>query len=269
MYGRVEHVEQLTPQLVRVVLGGEGLAGFSAGEFTDHYVKLQFPPPGAPYTVPYDADAVRALPREQQPVMRTYSVRSWDPDAGLLTIDFVVHGDEGLAGPWAATAEPGDRIGFFGPGGAYQPDPEAESHLLIGDEAALPAIAATLERLPRDAHVEVYLEVAGRADQQELPMTTDTTVHWVHRDRTGLDYGQALCVAVRANNLPPGRLQAFVHGNADMVKNLRRYLFVEHGLNRSSVSISGYWRTGHTEDRWQATKGDFNQQMEAEESITA
>ena len=88
MYGRVEHVEQLTPHMVRIVLGGEGLDGFTAGEFTDHYVKLAFPPPGAPYTVPFDAAEVRAtLPRSLWPVLRTYTVRSWE--AGRLTIDFV------------------------------------------------------------------------------------------------------------------------------------------------------------------------------------
>src|SRR3712207_9045324 len=109
MFGRVERVKQLTPQLVRVVLGGEGLAGFAAGEFTDHYVKLQFPPPGAPYSVPFDQDAVRALPREQQPVMRTYTVRDWDAAARRLTIDFVVHGDAGIAGPWARDARSEER----------------------------------------------------------------------------------------------------------------------------------------------------------------
>ena len=31
--------------------------------------------------------------------MRTYTVRHWDPIRGELTIDFVVHGDEGVAGP--------------------------------------------------------------------------------------------------------------------------------------------------------------------------
>ena len=262
--------EPLTPQMVRVVFTGEDLTALPELDCTDHYVKILFPPAGATYRWPFDPDELKSRePADQWPVTRTYTIRSYDRQTNELTIDFVVHGDEGLAGPWAAQASPGDQIGFFGPGGGYQPDPDVDSHLLIGDEAALPAIAATLERLPKDSHVEVYLEVAGGEDQQPLPMTNDTTVHWVHRNGTGLGYGQALSVAVRSHQLPPGRLQAFVHGNADMVRDLRRYLFVEHRLDRRSVSISGYWRPGHTEDRWQATKGEFNQEMEAEESAPA
>src|SRR5215207_4161358 len=83
----VLRTSRITPHMVRVVLGGEGLAGFPAGEFTDHYVKLQLPPAGASYQAPYDVDELRAqLPPEQWPVTRTYTVRAWDAAAGELTI---------------------------------------------------------------------------------------------------------------------------------------------------------------------------------------
>lgn len=65
--------------------------------------------------------------------------------------------------------------------------------------------------------------------------------------------------------LPDGDVRAFVHGNAEMIKDLRRFLLVEQGLPRDRVSISGYWRTGQKEDAWQAGKGDFVAQMEREE----
>ena len=69
---RVEDVRRLTPHLIRVVVGGEDLEGFAVGEFTDHYVKLQIPPQGAPYSAPFDADDVKArLPREQWPRTRS------------------------------------------------------------------------------------------------------------------------------------------------------------------------------------------------------
>ena len=107
-----------------MVVGGDDLDGFGAGEFTDHYVKVQIPPPGAGYAAPFDAEAIKEQrPREQWPRVRSYTVRAWDAERSLLTLDFVVHGDEGVAGPWAAAAKPGDVLQLTGPGGAYTPDP--------------------------------------------------------------------------------------------------------------------------------------------------
>ncbi|GAA3307717.1 hypothetical protein GCM10020295_67430 [Streptomyces cinereospinus] len=106
----------------RVVLGGDGLAEFTAGTCTDHYVKLLFPAEGVTYPAPFDLERIRAeFPREQWPVTRTYTVRAWDPEVRELTLDFVLHGDEGLAGPWAMRAQPGETLRFMGPGGAYAP----------------------------------------------------------------------------------------------------------------------------------------------------
>src|SRR5688500_16944185 len=131
--GTVLRTERITPHMIRVVLGGADLAGFPAGEYTDHYVKLLFPQPGVTYPEPFDMERIRAeMPREQWPVTRTYTVRAWDPAAVELTIDFVYHGDVGLAGPWAANARPGDEVRFLGPGGAYAPSPDAAWHLLAG-----------------------------------------------------------------------------------------------------------------------------------------
>ena len=63
----VVSVERLSPAMVRVVLGGPGLTGFAASEFTDHYVKLQFPAPGAGYEAPFDVEEIRArLPVSQR-----------------------------------------------------------------------------------------------------------------------------------------------------------------------------------------------------------
>jgi len=256
----VSRVERLTPHMSRVVLGG--LAGFDAGEFTDHYVKLLFPPDGVTYPEPFDLQWIRAeLPRDQWPRTRTYTVRHWDAEAAELSIDVVHHGDEGIAGPWAARVVPGDEIRLLGPGGGYAPSPEVDWHLLAGDESALPAIAASLERLPAGARAHVFIEVAGPDEEQKLPPVAEVT--WLHRGTAPV--GRALVQAVTDFDFPPGTVQAFVHGEATFVKELRRLLLVERALPRNLVSISGYWRTGHDEDRWQATKRDWNRQVEEEQ----
>ena len=107
---RVLRTQRLSPHMVRVVLGGADLGAFPETPFTDRYVKLQFPRPGVVYPEPFDATLARELPRDQWPVVRTYTVRAFDPAAGELTIDFVVHGDEGVAGPWAAAVRPGAGV---------------------------------------------------------------------------------------------------------------------------------------------------------------
>ena len=260
----VVRTTRLTPHLVRVVLGGEGLAGFPVGDFTDHYVKLLFRPADAPYDVPFDVEQVRAeLPPETWPVTRTYTVRAWDADAGELTIDFVHHGDEGLAGPWAAAARPGDRIQLFGPGGAYTPSPDADWHLLVGDDSALPAIAATVGQLPAGRPARVFVEVPGPEDEQQLTVGEGVELVWVHRE--GREPGTALLGAVLAADLPAGTVHAFVHGEAGFVRDIRRHLRADRTLTPEFTSISGYWRKGRTEDGWQAEKPAWNAEIVAEE----
>lgn len=265
---RVLRTDRLTPHMIRVVAGDTdsgGLASFATGEYTDHYIKILFPLPGVSYPEPLDIAAVRRdMPREQWPRMRTYTVRSFDPHARELTVDFVHHGDEGLAGPWAARAKPGDTFAFLGPGGAYAPDPAADWHLLAGDESALPAIAASLERLPAGARAQVLIEVADAAEEQKLDTPGDTSVVWVHR--AARPVGAALVEAVRALDFPPGRMHAFVHGEAGSVRELRRLLRVEHGIAPAQLSISGYWRRDVDEDGWQAAKADWNASIKKEEA---
>ncbi|MGW1760195.1 siderophore-interacting protein [Streptomyces mirabilis] len=262
----VVRTERLTPHMQRVVLGGEGLAEFTAGTSTDHYVKLLFAPKGVTYPEPFDVERIREeLPREQWPVTRTYTVRAWDPELRELTLDFVVHGDEGLAGPWAARVQPGEVVRFMGPGGAYAPDAGADWHLLAGDESALPAISAALEALPEGAVARAFVEISGRSEEQKID--SDVEVVWLHRGDRPL--GEALVEAVRTLDFPAGRVHAFVHGEAGFVKELRRLLRVEREIPREDLSISGYWRLGHNEDGWQASKRDWNAQVEAEQEATA
>jgi len=263
-HGRVERVEWLTPHMIRIVLGGEGLAAFSAGVFSDHYIKLQFPHEGVAYPEPFDPARIRAeLPREQWPISRTYTVRQWDADTGELTVDFVHHGDEGVAGPWAAAAKPGDDLYFGGPGGGYTPTSDADWYLLAGDESALPAIASCLESLPKGSAAHVFIEVSGPEEEQKLLTPADAEITWLHRGEERV--GQALVRAVSEFDFPAGSPEAFVHGEAGFVKELRRLLRVEHRIPLDQLSISGYWRTGHDEDGWQSSKRDWNRSVEQEQ----
>jgi NADPH-dependent ferric siderophore reductase len=245
----------LTPHLVRVVLGGEDVAALDVGPFTDRYVKLEF-----------------AVADADRPALRTYTISGFDADAGELSLDFVVHGDGvGLAAPWAASAQPGDLVSFRGPGGDYAPSPDASWHLLIGDDSALPAIAASVAALPAGAVARVLVEVPGPDAELSLagPDGTDVAVEWVHRDH-GDTSGAALVRAVAEAALPAGEPEVFLHGEAGAVRALRLQLRAERGYSRESLgSVSGYWRAGRTDEGWRAEKPAWKAAVEQDDDRVA
>lgn len=267
MHARVRSTDWLTPSMVRIVLGDGDLDTFEMpGDpepHTDTYVNLAIPPVDAPYEPVFDPAQVRTHPAEAQPARRRYTVRSWDQSTKQLTLDFVVHGDDGVAAPWAARTEPGDVLVFQGPGSGYRPDPDADWHLMVGDESALPAIAASLEAVPDGVLVVVRLLCDG--PEHELELTTPGTpdLQWLHRTGDPSDV-DLLVESVRTLAFPRGRLHAFVHGEADEVRALRRHLLAERGLSRSDMSCSPYWRRSMSDEAWRQVKRDFVAAMEAD-----
>jgi NADPH-dependent ferric siderophore reductase len=253
----VESTCQLGPHLVRVVLHGESLDRFDTSGYTDSYVKLLFVDPALGLEPPYDLAQLRStLPPEQQPVTRTYTVRRFEPSTRRLTIDFVTHGDTGIAAPWARAAAPGDRLVLAGPGGAYAPDPDVPWQVFVGDLSAVPAIAAALEALPSTARGVAHLEVVDPADIVDLPSDASLDVNWlVNPDPADASF---LARALAAGPWPadtnsPGSTQVFAHGERESVKAVRQVLR-ERDVPRPAISISGYWARGRTEDVFQAEK---------------
>lgn len=253
----VTRVEQLTPHMVRVVLSGPDIAAFSPLDHADSYVKLLFAPEGVVYPEPFSLEAVkRDFPPEQQPLRRTYTVRALSPELSELTIDFAVHGHGGVAGPWAVRAKPGDTLRMLTPNGAYTPSPDADWHLLVGDESAIPAIGAALRRMPVSANVHVLLQVENEHEVQKFDTDADAGYTWLYRDETA-DTRQKLVDAVASFEFPAGQGHFFVHGEAETVmKGIRPHLLRERGVHRDWLSISGYWRLGNSDEeyrRWKAT----------------
>src|SRR5262249_2555560 len=149
-------------------------------EATDAYVNAAFPPADASYGEVFDPQALRDTHAPAEwPARRRYTVRTWDPEQHRLTIDFVVHGDSGVAGPWTAFAQPGDVLVFHGRNGGYRPDPAADWHLFAGDESALPAIAASLDVLPAAARAVVRVVCDGPDHEIPLPSPADVDLQWL------------------------------------------------------------------------------------------
>jgi NADPH-dependent ferric siderophore reductase len=264
MHGRVATTEALTPSLIRVVLEGGDLASLVMPDATDAYINVAFRPVDAPYDEVFDPQTVRNHhPDAEPPARRRYTVRTWDPSTHRLTLDFVVHGDSGVAGPWAATARPGDVLVFTGPNGGFRPDPSIDWHLMLGDESALPAIAASLEALPANARAVVRVVCDGPDHELDLPSTADVDLAWLHRAGDERDES-LLLAAVEAVDFGGGRPFGFVHGEADEIRAVRRHLLEERGLTRQDLSCSPYWRRTMTDEAWRRIKRDYVAAMEAE-----
>lgn len=256
VYGRVEHREQIAPRMVRVVLGGPGLDGFVSNGSTDEYINAQFPPDDAPYEVPFDVAEARALGAGGRPKGRRFTVRAWNEGTRQLTIDVVTHGDDGVGGRWANQAEAGDLLQFLGPNGSYRPDPDADWHLLVGDESALPAIARSLEAMPADAQVTAVLLVDDADHQIELDSPADVDVRWLHR-MVHSDNPDLLVQTVAGLDLPDGVPHGFVHGEAGETRAVRKHLLADRGLPKERFSTSPYWRRNFTDERWREIKKEW------------
>lgn len=247
---------RISPRLLRVRLGGEQFGTLRRNEHTDAYVKLLLADPASGLTPPYDLDAIREATPDLLPSRRTYTVRRWHDAEQSFDIDVVLHaegsGDEariaGVAARWADEALPGDRVAASGAGGAYTPE-AGRRHLLIGDHAALPAIAAALEALPADARGQVLVHLDHEEDALTLRVPEGVELRWVVGER------EELLEAVAALELGDvADLQVFCHAERGLTKALRRVLVRERGIGREQISVSAYWALGRVEDQFQAEK---------------
>ena len=277
----------LTPSMARLVFGGPDLATMTT-RAPDQRIKLFFPrDDGTPPAIPNRGDwyqAYKAVPPKQRAPMRTYTIRAVDAAARRLTVDFVVHGDNGPASRWAMAAEPGDRIQISAPNGLYEgqiggydwePPAGLTDVLIIGDETALPAIAGILERIdawPAKPRAQVSIEVPLADDAQPLPRWKGLDLRWMARAPGGHAYGAGMIEAARAAAIPesarlaaPGGLAAvdvdadilwdraepagggfygWIAGETAAVSRIRSHLVAERGIDRRLLTMMGYWRFG-------------------------
>jgi NADPH-dependent ferric siderophore reductase len=249
----VLHKQWLSPNMVRITAGGPGFHALRMNEFTDKYAKIIFADPGLGLTPPYDLAALReSLPPGRQPVTRTYTLRRADARREEIAVDFVVHGDEGIAAPWAVRAEAGDTLTLSGAGGAFRPDPGSDWHLLAGDESARPAICSALEALSGNARGIVYLETCDPGEHLDAKVPVGMEVVWLHRPQPG-SAPRLLADALLSGPWLEGRADVFAHGERESMKAVRRVLRDRLG-DGDQLSLSGYWASGRTEEVFQAEK---------------
>ncbi|GAM05304.1 MAG: siderophore-interacting protein [Pseudomonadota bacterium] len=230
--------QQVSPSMIRLTLGGEGLADFPHGQ-EGGYVKLMFPP----------------APGKAKPTLRTYTIRA--QRAGEIDVDFALHGVEnGVSGPatnWAVSTEIGSTIEVGGPGAA-KPLPEGfDFYLVAGDMTAIPAISVNLEALDREAKGYAVIEIQQEDDRVEIDAPDGVEIRWVVNPEPG-QQPQWLVEALRAYGWPEGRVYAWAASEFSAMRLMRTYLREEKALTPAELYISSYWKQGLDEESHKVVK---------------
>ncbi|WP_217545633.1 siderophore-interacting protein [Streptomyces sp. GbtcB6] len=261
---QVARTRRLGPSLVRVTFAGADLAHFHS-DGRDQSLSLFIPAEGhTEPAVPIELgdgwwQGWRELPDDVRAVMRSYTLRELRRDPDEIDIDFVLHGVEpgaalaaGPASRWASRAAAGDRVILLGPAIAdnrairFRPPEDTDLMLVWGDETAVPAATAILESLPAGTRVRAWLEVPCARDVQDVATEADAEITWLVGGRDAAE-------EIRAAQLPShAHPYAWIAGESGRVKELRRHLVGERGIDRRRVTFVGYWRQGLTEEQLRA-----------------
>ncbi|MBD3913166.1 siderophore-interacting protein [Nocardioides hwasunensis] len=235
----VVRVEELTPWLRRVVLGGAGLADFESTGVGDEYLRVMFPAEGATEPdLPVVEDGVFDFAQVDLALLRTYTVRAHDPVAGEVTIDFVVH-EGGVASTWARGAKPGDVVGLNSPTAMYDAPADMTWQVLAADAAALPALARIIENTPAEVRTRVVLELPD--EQSGVPLPEHPGLDVV-RIVAGNGHGPSrLPDVVRSLTRPDGPGYVWVAGESKALRGVRRHLRHVLGLPAVAYKSVGYW----------------------------
>ena len=252
--------KRVSPNVVRVTLGGEGMDHFTPMGY-DQWFRLFLSRP--------DQDVLRlptrssglwyvqylATPRAKRPYVRNYTVRAVRADLRELDVDFVVHGDEGPASRFALTAEPGDRVGLLDQGVGYNPRVEHDWTLVVADETGLPAVAGICESLPDDARGLAVVEIPDAGDVQDFRVPDGVELRWVVRGDDAAAGtadaahhalpGRLALDTVLGADLPAGPVYAYAVGESSLATGVRRHLVNDRGVPKANVDFVGYWRHGH------------------------
>jgi NADPH-dependent ferric siderophore reductase len=187
-------------------------------------------------------DLMMRIPTGAGVTNRRYTIRRADPHAATVTVDMVVHGD-GPGARWAASAVPGAPLEVIGPRGKVLLERNAAWHLFVGDETALPGMAAMAESLqpgvPATLIAELPRVLAGHAPQ--LRSDQEVKLHWVERGPAEPGDSAYLAGAVEQVELPAGRGQAYVAGEMRVVRVVASILS-RRGLPADHISTKAYWR---------------------------
>lgn len=204
--------EPLAAHLVRLTLGGPGLAGFESTGIPDEWVGL-------------------VVPGQFQ--SRYYTVRSWDGTE--LVLDVVVH-ETGLVTEWAQLDVVGQTVTITEARGSFAIPADAQWLILVGDLTAMPAMARIAESVRLRTYV--FAEVPD-----ELPgyLPAGPLVTWLSPPGEG---ESRLAEVVEGIDWPAGEGYFWMAGESAQMRAIRKHLMRVRRLPSTAYDVMGYWRAG-------------------------
>ncbi|MFE5853001.1 siderophore-interacting protein [Streptomyces sp. NPDC056500] len=259
----VTALQLLSPGMTRVTLASDALRSYPSTRVGDEYVRVHFPEEGAEPLLPeIGEDGNWHYPDNRYPHVAPYTIRRFDPAAGEVDIDFVLHG-HGRAAGWANRARTGDRIVFGTPRRLYEPPADAARQVFVTDATGLPALGRLLEQLDPSTEATAVIEIADASHTIELTSPARRLdVRWIPGRGNGVG-PSAITEALRQLTIAPGTY-VWVAGESKELRNARRYLRHELQLPAEWYKVIGYWTFKHEEwlKRYEALDGETVDRLE-------
>lgn len=240
----VTNKKLITPHMLRMTLGGENIKNIPEDQESG-YVKLVIP-----------TDDIQA-PENNKSLMRTYTIRHQRSDS--IDVDFMLHGDSGLASNWAKHAKVDDTITIAGVGSKRMIRMPSDWYLVVGDMTALPAISVNLAELPSDAKGYAVIEVISEEDIQTIEHPIGVTLKWIINPTPGKN-PNTLLETIQSLNWLNGNVSVWAACEFNSMRALRPFLKVEKEVSKEALYLSSYWKLGINEDQHKIEKRiDANQ----------
>jgi NADPH-dependent ferric siderophore reductase len=228
---QVHAIQDISPHMRRITLSGEDLNDFPIHQESAH-VKAIFP------------QSKGAIPKlglylGAKKWMRSYTVRDFNEQTKKLTLDFAVNDHQGLATNWASEVQVGDYLGISGPGPTKHTNLNAPWHLLLADLTGLPALAAILEKLPRQAQGNAFIQIPNKADQQVIKSPKGIKINWLVNDDP---LRNPLLEEIVKLTWPAGSPAIFIATQSAHMKTLKAHVKKQPNYKKSYTYASGYWK---------------------------
>lgn len=242
---RVTHISDITdisPYLRRIVLGGEQLADFPANQ-QGAYVKVLIPQAG-------EIELNTQVSGPNAAVKRSYTIRDFDAERGLLSLDFVINKHRGPATDWASTAQLGDKVAIAGPGPLKMSRFDGNHYVLLGDSTSINAVNALIERIPATATGNVIMIAHSEQEKALLASHPLLNIDWLilTPSITDIEQDKWLHQKVKQLDAVPTDTLVFIGLEASQVRAIKQYFLEQQQLPLRAISATGYWKRGTDAD---------------------